>query len=125
MIVNRGFCPFFSLQVDTPLFLISRKFLIALRCGKCGVQVLGLKCVICLLWGTGSAVAQSLPVIADCSYLELSILQSQELVTCASLACPVLEWFVIIQSFGSLNFDESLLLNRPVCPSEFHEKYCH
>lgn len=104
-----------------PLFFITRKFLVALRYGKCGVQVLGLKCLFCLLWGTGSAVAQSLLVIADGNYLELSSLRSQELATRVSLPCPVLEWFMIIHSFGSLNLDESQSLNRPVfCPSKFH-----
>lgn len=66
-------------------------------------------------------VAQSLLVISDFNYLELSSLQSQELVTCVSLLCPMPEWFMIIQSFGSLNLDESQLLNRPVFhTSKFH-----
>lgn len=33
----------FSLQDDISLFFMIRKFLVALRFGKCGVQVLGLK----------------------------------------------------------------------------------
>lgn len=59
----------FSLPHDLSLFLIIGKFLVALRFGKCGVQVLKLKCLFCLLWETGSAVA-SLLVISDHDNLE-------------------------------------------------------
>lgn len=84
MIIKRGFCHFFHYR-----FFITRKFLVALRCGKCGVQFLRLKCVFWLLWGAVSVLALSLVVIADCSCLELSSLQSVELVTHVSLRCPV------------------------------------
>lgn len=102
------------------LFFITREFLVALRCDKCGVQVPGLKCLFRLLCGAGSAVAQCLLVTADCRYLDLSRLQSQELVACVSLPCSSLEWFMNIQSFGRLKLDESQLLNRLMfCPSKF------
>lgn len=60
----------FSLQGDISLFLIIGKFLVALRFGKFGVQVLGLKCLFCLLWETGSAVALTLLVISHHNNLE-------------------------------------------------------
>lgn len=60
----------FSLPDDISLFLIIEKFLVALGFGECGVQVLGLKCLFCLLWETGSAVAPSLLVISDHDILE-------------------------------------------------------
>lgn len=59
-----------SLEDDMSLFLNLGKILVALRFGKCGVQVLGLKCLFCLLWETGSAVAPSLLVISDHNSLE-------------------------------------------------------
>lgn len=60
----------FSLQDDISLFLIIGKILVALRFAKCGVQVLELKYLFCLLWETGSAVALSLLVISDHNNLE-------------------------------------------------------
>lgn len=80
------------------------------------------------MWSAGSGAEMSfLPVVGNrpfWSFLIITIwsnsLQSQELAACVSLPCPVVEWLMIIQSFGSLNLDKSQLLNRPVFhPSEF------
>lgn len=81
------------------------------------------------MWSAGSGAEMSfLPVVGNwvssgtvpIVTIWSNSLQSQELAACVSLPCPVVEWLMIIQSFGSLNLDKSQLLNRPVFhPSEF------
>lgn len=69
-------------------------------------------------------MAPSLLVILIITFWTNS-LQSQELAACVSLPCPLVEWLVIILSFGSLNLDKSQLLNRPVFHAGEFPKKCY